>query len=98
MEYRDHAGGTEAAEVEEAMKKNETVKACRKCGRLIGIIDRGLYRKVVVDASGFEIVPDDAGEEFIRIDGSKVRARVLERYDDDTAVCEYAYRPHRCQG
>lgn len=98
MEHRDIAGGTETAEVEEDMKKNETVKACRKCGRLIGIIDRGLYRKVVVDASGFEIVPDDAGEEFIRIDGSKVRARVLERYDDETAVCEYAYRPHRCQG
>lgn len=80
------------------MKKQETMKSCRKCGKLIGILSRGLYRNVVVDASGFEVVPDPEGEEFIRIDGSKVRAKILDRYDDDTVEAEYAYRPHKCGG
>ena len=80
------------------MKKDTGVQLCRKCGKPIAIISTRPYRKIVVDASGVEIQPDPLGEEFIRIDGSKVRAKESARYDDDTIQVEYAYRPHRCGG
>lgn len=80
------------------MKKGNGVQLCRKCGKPIGIISERVYRKIVVDADGVEVQPDPLGEEFIRIDGSKVRARVLDRYDDGTVEAEYVFRPHRCGG
>jgi len=80
------------------MKKDTGVQLCRWCGKPIAIISTRPYRKIVVDASGVEVQPDPLGEEFIRIDGSKVRAKESVRYDDDTIQVEYAYRPHRCRG
>ena len=76
----------------------ETGERCRKCGKMIGIITWGVYRKAIVDANPIRVKADPEGEEFIRIDGSKVRARVLDRYDDDTVEAEYVFRPHRCGG
>ena len=68
-------------------------KKCRWCGKQIGIITWGVYRKVVVDADPVDVVPDANGEEFVRIDGSKIRGREVgmeSAYD-----YEAAYRPHR---
>ena len=70
------------------------VNICRFCGKPIGIITWGIYRKVVVDAEAVTVVADPEGEEFLRIDGSKVRAREIP-YDEITEGSEPAYRPHR---
>ena len=88
MEYRDHAGGTEAAEVEEDM-----MKACRKCGQMIDIITQGIYRKTVVDAVPYYVKPDPQGEQFLRMDGSKIQAKEMPFETEGT---EPAYKPHRC--
>ena len=64
---------------------------CRWCGKEIGVITWGVYRKVVVDAEAVNIVPDPEGEEFVRIDGSKVRGREASFEEGG----EPAYRQHR---
>ena len=89
MEHRDIAGGTEAAKVEEDMK------ACRKCGQMIDIITLGIYRKTVVDAVPYYVKPDPAGEQFLRVDGTKIQAKEMPFEEDGT---EPAYKPHRCKG
>lgn len=71
--------------------KND-IHTCRFCGKKIGIITWGVYRKVVVDAAAVFVVPDAEGEEFVRIDGSKVRGREAEI---GTIGAEPAYRIHR---
>lgn len=71
--------------------KGESFKNCRFCGRKIGIITWGVYRKIVVDAEAVTVVPDPMGEEFVRIDGSKIRGREVGLLDGG----EPAYRPHR---
>ena len=73
--------------------KGESFKRCRFCGKQIGIITWGVYRKVVVDAKAVEVVPDEFGEEFVRIDGSKIRGR--EVFNESAYDYEMAYRPHR---
>ena len=77
------------------MNGKDSFKKCRLCGKNIGIITWGVYRKVVVDAEAVEVIADPEGEEFVRIDGSKVRAREADRYDDNTPEAEFAFRPHR---
>ena len=72
-------------------------KRCRKCGRPIYIITRGLYRTVIVDPEAIEVIADPDGEQFIRIDGSKIQGKeapvgILQ------LDAEWAYRPHRCGG
>lgn len=70
----------------------DTFKTCRICGKPIGIITQRIYRKIIVDAEAVAVVPDPEGEDFIRIDGSKIRGREAEQ---GTLQAEYAYRPHR---
>ena len=70
------------------------VNTCRFCGKQIGIITWGIYRKVVVDAEAVTVVADPEGEEFLRIDGSKVKAREIPM-DEIRSDSEPAYRPHR---
>ncbi len=88
MEYRHPAGGTEETEVAEA------VKVCRKCGLMIDIITTGIYRKTVVDAVPYYVAPDPEGEQFLRIDGTKIQAKEMPFEKEGT---EPAYKPHRCQ-
>lgn len=71
----------------------DSVNTCRFCGRQIGIITWGIYRKIVVDAEAVDVVPDPNGEIFIRIDGSKIRGREVSL--DSDSKHEAAYRPHR---
>ena len=87
MEYRHPAGGTEETEVAEA------VKVCRKCGLMIDIIAQGIYRKTVVDAVPYYVTPDPEGEQFLRIDGTKIQAKEMPFEKEGT---EPAYKPHRC--
>ena len=64
---------------------------CRYCGKMIAIITWGVYRKAVVDPEAVAVIPDEKGEEFVRIDGSKILGREAE---PGTIQTEYAYRPH----
>lgn len=70
----------------------DSITTCRFCGRKIGIITWGVYRKVVVDAEAVDVVPDPDGEDFVRIDGSKIRGQEAEI---GTIGTEPAYRIHR---
>ena len=72
--------------------KSESFKKCRYCGRQVAIITWGVYRKVVVDAEAVYVVPDQNGEDFVRIDGSKICGTEA---GIGTAWAEPAYRPHR---
>lgn len=71
------------------------MKVCRKCGRMIDIIEWGVYRKIVVDAVPYYVMADPNGEQFVRIDGSKVMAKEVPFETDGT---EPAYKPHKCGG
>ena len=62
-------------------------------GKEIAVITFGVYRKVVVDAEAVEVVPDEYGEDFVRIDGSKIRGREVS--NESAHDYEMAYRPHR---
>lgn len=72
--------------------KND-IHSCKFCGKKIGIITGGIYRKIVVDADAVMITADPEGETFIRIDGSKVQGREVGY--EETVAAEPAYRPHR---
>lgn len=74
------------------MNGKDSFKKCRICGKPIGVIEWGVYRKVTVDAEAVAVVPDPEGEDFVRIDGSKIRGREAE---PGTLQTEYAYRMHR---
>lgn len=78
------------------MRSEFITKRCKLCGKPVGVIERGVYRKVLVDASAVELVADPDGEEFIRYDGSKVRGReaTIDEYEDYTKT-EFAFRPHQ---
>ena len=69
------------------------IRTCKKCGKPIGVITWGIYRKTVVDADAVMVVPEEAGEVFVRIDGSKVTGREV-KYEEAVAA-EPAYRQHR---
>ena len=71
------------------------MKVCRKCGQMIDIIEWGVYRKVVVDAVPYYVMADPDGEQFVRIDGSKVMAKEMPF---EVSGTEPAYKPHRCKG
>jgi hypothetical protein len=71
----------------------DTVRLCRKCGKPIAVIGWGIYRSSVVDPEPVMVVADPSGEDWVRPDGSKVKAR-----EDTFGVAEgreIAYRQHR---
>ena len=74
---------------------------CRNCGAQVAVIERAIYRKILVDAEAVPVRVSSKGNEFIRIDGSKVRGIPMEifeplQYDLNPSEFEYVYRPHRC--
>ena len=73
--------------------KNDRMQTCRKCGKRIGIIEWGIYRKAIVDPDPVMVAADPDGEEFVRIDGSKVCGRPVEY--EEAVMAEPAYRLHR---
>ena len=79
------------------MNGRDSFKRCKFCGKPVGVIERGLYRKVLVDAGTIMVEADPLGEEFIRIDGSKMRGREIKSIDEELTYqkTEYVYRPHR---
>ena len=66
---------------------------CKFCGKQIGIITYGVYRKAVVDAEAVMVKADEFGEEFVRVDGTKIRGREVDF--DSCEIAEPAYRLHR---
>lgn len=74
--------------------RNDGVNLCRKCGKPVSVITWGIYRKVLVDAEAVEIIADEYGEDFVRVDGSKVRGREADPGLIQSEA-EWAYRPHR---
>ena len=70
----------------------DAIRKCRFCGQDVAVITWGVYRKVVVDAAAEMVVADPEGEEFVRIDGSKIRGVEAQ---PGTLQTEVAYRPHR---
>lgn len=71
----------------------DSFRPCRKCGKPVAVITWGVYRKILVDAEAVDVVPDPHGEEFVRIDGSKIRGREVPM--ESAYDYEAAYRPHR---
>ena len=69
------------------------MKICRFCGKPIGIITWGVYRKVVVDAEAVMVAADPEGEEFVRVDGTKIKGKEVAY--EDAVMAEPAYRIHR---
>ena len=69
----------------------DAIQKCRFCGKPIAVITYGIYRKSVVDAEAVDVVPDEKGEDFVRIDGTKIRGREAEI---GTMGTEPAYRIH----
>ena len=82
-------------ETEAETGMRDTFSKCRKCGKAVAVIERGLYRKILVDAEAVLVAPDSMGDEYVRIDGSKLRGREVA-YDSNVQA-EPAYRPHRCR-
>ena len=73
--------------------KGDGIKRCKWCGKEIAVITYGIYRKCVVDAEAVDVYADIDGEEYVRIDGSKVRG--FEAGLDCVFQTEPAYRLHR---
>ena len=68
---------------------------CRKCGKPVAVITYGIYRKAIVDAEAVEVIADPDGEQFVRIDGSKIQGKEAE-IGILQMTTEWAYRPHKC--
>ena len=41
------------------------INKCRKCGKEVGVITWGIYRKVLVDMEVYAVEPDPDGEIFV---------------------------------
>jgi len=68
------------------------VTKCKFCGKQIAIITWGVYRKCVVDADAVMVEANPEGEEFVRVDGTKVKGFEADFISDKDA--EPAYRMH----
>ena len=73
------------------------INKCRRCGKEVGIITWGIYRKVLVDMEVCMVVPDADGEIFVRIDGSKMRGKIAPMdLEHAKEPAEGVFRIHRC--
>ena len=75
----------------------DTFRRCRKCGRPIAVITKRLYRKIIVDAAPVLVNPDKHGDEYIRLDGTKMRGVPAPMDLENSNVPEEGvFRVHRC--
>ena len=75
----------------------DTFRLCRKCGRPIDIIKERAYRKVIVDAFPVVVIPDRLGDEYIRLDGTRMRGKPAPMdIEHSTEAAEGVFRPHKC--
>lgn len=70
-----------------------SVVTCKFCGKPIMVITYGVYRKAVVDAEAVMVKAAEGGEEYVRIDGSKVKAIEVDFITPEQGA-EPAYRMH----
>ena len=73
--------------------KKTPIKICKKCGKQIYIIPEKLYRSIIVDADAVPVIADPLGDEYVKPDGKRFKARAL-KFDEFVDGEEYAYRPH----
>lgn len=71
--------------------EKSAIKKCKHCGQPVMVIEWGIYRKVLVDAESVNVRPDPDGQEYVRINGSKVRGFAVQI---DVPNTEPAYCPH----
>ena len=71
----------------------DDINRCRHCGKEIGIIRYGIYRAIIVDQEPVMVRPDPDGEDYVRIDGSKIKGTPVPY--ESTEPAEAAYRQHR---
>ena len=76
------------------MRKDDGIRTCRECGKPVGIIKFGIYHTAVVDPEPVMVIANPDGEDYVRIDGSKVKA-VEVSFMTDLPEAEPAYRQHR---
>ena len=75
----------------------DKIRTCKKCGRPIDIITQRIYRKIIVDAAPVLVVPDPYGDEYIRVDGSKMRGKIAPMdLEHAREPAEGVFRVHRC--
>lgn len=75
----------------------DTFRLCRKCGRPIDIIRERIYRKIIVDAYPVLVIPDPHGNEYIRLDGSKMRGVPAQMdIEHSRDMAEGVFQIHRC--
>lgn len=75
----------------------DTIRICKKCGRPIDIITQRIYRKIIVDAAPVLVVPDPYGDEYIRVDGSKMRGKIAPLdLEHASEPAEGVFRVHSC--
>ena len=80
----------------------ETFSTCRECGAKVAVIERAVYRKILVDAEAVPVRVSSKGQDFIRYTGDKVKGIPMEifeplNYAVDPSEVVYVYRPHRCR-
>lgn len=78
------------------MNGRDSFKRCKHCGRMIGIIRVNAYKKIIVDADPVTVHQDRLGDEYIRIDGSRMRGIPDNTYEDCEPTAEVVWRRHRC--
>ena len=78
------------------MNGSDSFKRCRHCGKMIGIIKKWPFGKIIVDADTKFVFPEPDGEIYIRINGTKMRGTESTRWDDDRVEDEAVWKPHRC--
>lgn len=79
------------------MNGRDSFKRCKHCGQMIGIIRERAYRKIIVDADPVTVFPDNLGDVFIRIDGSKMRGKPDTNYADNREKAEVVWKQHKCR-
>lgn len=81
------------------MSMSGAMRRCQECGQEIAVITWwGLNKRMIVDAEAVMVTADADGEDYVRIDGSKVKGREVPI--DSIEPAEPAYRMHRrsCPG
>lgn len=74
------------------------ITTCRLCGAEIGIIPCSWGRRIAVNLQACWVVADPKGEDYVRVDGSKIKGRAVDY--ENAEIAEPAYRQHRktCRG
>ena len=75
----------------------DRIRKCRKCGKQIDVITERIYRKIIVDVDMVLVTPDPHGDEYIRLDRTKMRGVPAPMDLEHSMVpAEGVFRIHHC--